>query len=191
MAEKPTRGRRSKVHLLPDDIKQQLDAMLRDGRLQQQEILDVINQSIGKAGLPTDAKLSRTGLNRYSTRMEEVGSRIRQAREVSQQWVATLGTEANGSVSSILVEMIRTLAYETTINSLHSGILMEPKLIKELAVGVERLEKAASENQKRTADIRKQVLEEQRAKLVALGKTGEVDPVVLEKVILAAYGIST
>jgi hypothetical protein len=156
MAEKPTRGRRSKVHLLPDEIKQQLDAMLRDGRLQQQEILDVINQTIGKAGLPTDAKLSRTGLNRYSTRMEAVGNRIRQAREVSQQWIARLGTEPEGDVSRILVEMIRTLAFELTMNASEGDDPIEPRMIKDLAIGVERLEKAASESQKREQEIRKQ-----------------------------------
>lgn len=160
MGEKPSRGRLSKVNLLPGDIKEQLDAMLRDGRLQQQEILDVINHAIAKAGLPTEAKLSRTGLNRYSMRMEAVGSRIRQAREVSQQWIAKMGTAPEGEVSRILVETIRTLAFETVLSASEGSEPIEPKFIKDLAIGIEKLEKAASESHKREMEIRKRAAEQ-------------------------------
>lgn len=159
----PTRGRRSKIDLLPGDIKDQLNTMLRDGRLQQQEILDLVNSAIDAAGLPDDAKLSRTGLNRYSTRMEAVGNRIRQAREISQQWIATLGNAPEGEVSRILLETVRTLAFETALKASEDEQPMHPKLIKELAIGIEKLEKAASESQKRELEIRKRVAEEAAA----------------------------
>ncbi len=40
MTEKITRGRRSKIDLLPEDIRKELDAKLRDGRVTQQDVLD-------------------------------------------------------------------------------------------------------------------------------------------------------
>lgn len=75
---KRTRGRRSKVDLLPEDIKDALNEMLRDGRLLQKDILDIVNQKIEEAGLEDEAQLSRSGLNRFASRMEEIGSKIRQ-----------------------------------------------------------------------------------------------------------------
>ncbi len=41
MTEKPTRGRRSKIDLLPEDVKKRLDALLRDSRNSQQDVLDM------------------------------------------------------------------------------------------------------------------------------------------------------
>lgn len=152
-----TRGRPSKVDLLPDEIRSALHAMLRDKRHTQADIRTAVNELIDEHGLPDDLKLSRSGLNRYASSMETVGSRIREAREVSKQWIAKLGTEPEGDVSRVLVEMVRTLAFDSVIKMSESGKPLEPKFIKELAIGVERLEKAASESQKRELEIRKQI----------------------------------
>lgn len=155
--KRTTRGRASKVDLLPDEIRSALHAMLRDKRHTQTDIRAAVNQLIDDYGLPGDLKLSRSGLNRYASTMETVGSRIREAREVSKQWVAKLGTEPEGDVSRVLVEMVRTLAFDSVIKMSESNTPLEPKFIKELAIGVERLEKAASESQKRELEIRKQI----------------------------------
>ncbi len=187
--KKKGRGHRSKVDLLPEELKKHLDEMLRDGRLQQSEILEIINQKIDDAGLPEDDKLSRSGLNRYSVKMEAAGSRIREAREVSKQWVAELGTAPEGEVSKILIEMVRTMAFDTVLKASEGDDPVHPKFIKELAIGVEKLEKAASESTKREREIREQVLAEQKEKLDELKQDGELDQDVLNKVIKAAYGL--
>ncbi len=187
--KKKGRGHRSKVDLLPSELKKLLDEMLRDGRLQQSEILEIINQKIDDAGLPEDDKLSRSGLNRYSVKMEAAGSRIREAREVSKQWVAELGTAPEGEVSKILIEMVRTMAFDTVLKASEGDDPVHPKFIKELAIGVEKLEKAASESTKREREIREQVLAEQKEKLDELKQDGELDQDVLNKVIKAAYGL--
>lgn len=43
---KPKRSRRSKVQLLPEDLKQQLDQMLRDGRLQQKRFWQLLTRRL-------------------------------------------------------------------------------------------------------------------------------------------------
>ena len=84
MNDKITRGRRSKIDLLPEEIRRELDAKLRDGRLTQQEVLDYINDLIEQSQLPPDEKeqlkISRSGLNRYSTQMETIGKDLRELR---------------------------------------------------------------------------------------------------------------
>ncbi len=75
MSEKNTRGRASKVDLLPPNIKTQLAMMLRDKQYSQSQILEEINDLIRDCGLPDEMLLSKTGLNRYASRMERLGQK--------------------------------------------------------------------------------------------------------------------
>lgn len=157
---KTTRGRRSKVDLLPEDIKRELNAMLRDGRLQQQEILDLVNAQIEEAGLDEQAKISRSGLNRYASRMEEVGARIRQAREVAEVWTAKLGEAPSTEVGKLLQEVVRTMAFETGMSMSESGEPVPPKAISQLALAIQRVEQASLLGHKREKEIRQAFAEE-------------------------------
>ena len=157
--EKRTRGRRSKVDLLPSEIKEQLNAMLRDGRLEQTEVLEIVNQKIDKAGLK-EAKLSRSGLNRYAARMEQIGSRIREMREISEVWVSKLGNEPTSDVGKLLQEAVRTLASETSFSLMESGEPVEPKALNQLAMVAQRIEAAAMTSHKREKEIRMAYAEE-------------------------------
>lgn len=152
-----TRGRRSHIQQLPAEVKTELDALLRDGRMTQQDILREVNALVAAHGAPP---ISRSGLNRYATRMEQVGARIREAREVAEVWVAKLGTEPTGEVSQILLETVKTIAFDSVMKFSESEEPMPPKLIKELAIGIERLEKATELNQKRELELRKQIASE-------------------------------
>lgn len=157
---KKTRGKPSKVDLLPGQIKSRLDKLLRDKKFTQADILEQVNQAIDASGLSDDLKLSRSGLNRYATSMETVGQRIREARAISDQWISKLGTEPTGEVSQLLIEMVRTLAFDQVLKMSDSGETVEPKMLKDLSHAIERLEKAAVESTKREIEIRKRIAEE-------------------------------
>lgn len=160
MSDKQTRGRRSKIDLLPEEIKDQLNTMLRDGRLQQQEILDIVNDQIEQAGLGEDAKLSKSGVNRYATRMEQVGAKIRQAREVAEVWTAKLGDAPTSEVGKLLQEVVRTMAFDTTTALSESGEPVPPKALSQLALAIQRVEQAAMASHKREKEIRQTFAEE-------------------------------
>jgi hypothetical protein len=160
MTDKRTRGKPSKIDQLPEDIKAELVELLRDTSVTQSHVLRQVNKLIEAAGLPDDEKISRSGLNRYATRMTTVGGRIQEAREVSKMWVDQLGSKPTGEVSMVLIEMVRTLAFDQVLSLSESGEPVPPKFIKELAIGVEKLEKAASESTKREKEIRKAMAEE-------------------------------
>jgi len=155
-----TRGKPSKVHQLPETIKAKLDELLRDGKLTQSAILEKVNALIEDAGLNNSDKLSKSGINRYSTTMQTVGQRIAEARAVSEQWVAKLGDKPSGDVSKILIEMVRTLAFDSVLDASNSAEPVHPKFIKDLAIGIEKLEKAATESTKREQEIRKAFAQE-------------------------------
>ena len=158
--QRPTRGRPSKIDLLPDSIRDQLHQMLREKRHTQEEIREAINELIDGHDLPEDMQLSRTGLNRYASRMEEVGSKIRASREMAEIWAAKLGSAPTSDVGKLLLEFVKTLAFETSISLAETGKTVEPKALGQLALVAQRLEAAAMTSHKREQEIRKAFAEE-------------------------------
>tara|TARA_R110002126_G_scaffold220423_6_gene365807 strand:- start:2445 stop:3026 length:582 start_codon:yes stop_codon:yes gene_type:complete len=147
-----TRGRRSKVDLLPDPIRKKLDSGLRDGSISQTELLEEINALIASAGLPEDNQLSRAGLNRYSTKMEAVGKSLREMREITQVWTAELGDKPTGEVTKLILEMARSQLFKALLNE--DGEAADVGMIKDAMLAVQRLESAAMASHKREKEIR-------------------------------------
>lgn len=156
MADKTTRGRASKVDLLPPNIKTQLAMMLRDKQYSQAEILAEINDLIRDCGLPEDMQLSKTGLNRYASRMENIGAKIRQAREVAEVWTKQFGEMPQSDIGKTALELVKYLSFEMSSKFAEKG-KAEPKELAMLAVTIQRLEQAASLSYERERKIRKEV----------------------------------
>ncbi|HBC0987579.1 TPA: DUF3486 family protein [Escherichia coli] len=152
--EQRTRGRSSKIDLLPEPVREQLHAMLRDKRHTQEEIREAINELIDSHGLPADMQLSRTGLNRYASRMEAVGAKIRASREMAEVWAAKLGSAPTSDVGKLLMEFVKTLAFETSMSMAEEDEPVTPKALGQLALVAQRLEAAAMASHKREKEIR-------------------------------------
>lgn len=161
--EKPTRGRASKVDLLPDNIRDQLHQMLREKRHTQEEIRAAINELIDSHNLPEDMQLSRTGLNRYASRMEAIGSKIRQSREMAEIWAAKLGSAPTSDVGKLLMEFVKTLAFETSMSLSEEDGPVAPKALGQLALVAQRIESAQMVSHKREKEIRQAFAEEAAA----------------------------
>ncbi|AWW56542.1 DUF3486 family protein [Pasteurella multocida] len=157
MTEKTTRGRASKVDLLPPNIKTQLAMMLRDKQFSQAEILEEINDLIRDCGLPDTALLSKTGLNRYASRMEKMGAKIRQAREMAEVWTRQFGEMPQTDIGKTLIEFVKQIAFDTTMKLGEDENGVDPKVLAQLTVAVQRLEQAESLSYKREQAIRKEV----------------------------------
>lgn len=159
MTDKTTRGRASKVDLLPAEIKSQLAAMLRDKQFSQAQILAEINELIDECGLDESFKLSRTGLNRYASRMEKVGAKIRQAREAAEMWTKQFGEMPQSDIGKSALEMVKFLSFEMSSKFAEQG-MAEPKELAMLAQTIQRLEQAASLSYERERKIRKEVAQQ-------------------------------
>ncbi len=89
--QRPTRGRLSKVDLLPDSIREQLHQMLREKRHTQEEIREAINALIDEHNLPEEMQLSRTGLIAMPAVWKKSGPKsappARWPRSGRQSWV--------------------------------------------------------------------------------------------------------
>ncbi|HII3824541.1 DUF3486 family protein [Pasteurella multocida] len=159
MIEKNTRGRASKVDLLPPNIKTQLAMMLRDKQYSQAEILAEINDLIRDCGLPEEMQLSKTGLNRYASRMEKMGAKIRQSREIAEIWTKQFSEAPQSDIGKMLMEIVKNIAFETSLGMSEDGTA-DPKSIALLSSAVQRLEQAESLSFKREQAIRKEVAQQ-------------------------------
>ena len=163
--ERQTRGRPSKVDLLPENIRTQLHEMLRQKSITQQEILDSINALIGEEGLPEDLKLSRSGLNRYATQVEQVGASLRQMREATAALTAQLGDKPTGEVTKLILEMGRGQLFklfmaQTKAQAADPDAQVDVGMLKEAMLAAQRLESTAMQSHKREKEIRQAFAEE-------------------------------
>lgn len=168
-------NRKSKVELLPEDIRTTLNIFIRSGNMTQKDILEAVNQMIDEAGLPDDAKLSRTGFNRYAKRMEDLGQRLRQSREVAEVWVSKLGEAPTSDVGKLLQEFVRTMAFDTSMKMMEQsegeeGEVISPKALGQLALVVQRIETASMTSMKREKEIRAAYAAEAAEKTEAVAK---------------------
>lgn len=159
MSEK-TRGRASKVDLLPPEIKSTLTMMLRDKQFSQSRILEEINDIVRDAGLDDKYRLSRSGLNRYSKKMETMSARIREGREMAEIWTRQFGEAPKSDIGKMLLEFIKQMAFETTMNIGEDGKGADPAILNQLALVAQRVEQAEMLSYKREQAIRKEVAQQ-------------------------------
>lgn len=160
--KKPTRGKMGRIPQLPPKIKSELDQMLRDG-FSQAEILRRLKTPLEQIG---EKPLSAAGLNRYATKVEGVGVRMRQAREVAEAWTAKFG-ESESNLSSHIIEMLRVLIFEHTLQAAETrdadsgegaeGAPVSQEVIAGLALAAQRIERAAEMGAKRDRELRQEL----------------------------------
>lgn len=158
---KPTRGRASKVDLLPEDVKKTLHVMLRDKAIPQAQILEEINALIDDAGLPEDMRLSRSGLNRYATSVEQVGQNLRQMREMTQALTSQLGDKPMGETTKLILEMARSQLFKALMRQIEDPEAeVDIDMLKNAMLAAQRLESTAMSSHKREKEIRAAFAEE-------------------------------
>lgn len=187
MTDNAKRGRASKVDLLPPNIKTQLAMMLRDKQYSQTQILAEINDLIRDCGLDESLCLSKTGLNRYASRMEKMASKIRNARQVAEIWTKQLGEAPQSDIGKLLMEMVKNIAFETSIGMSEAGA--EPKELALLASAIQRLEQAENLSYERERKIRKEVLEQAAKAVEETGKQAGISLEDVSKMMKAVYGL--
>ncbi len=188
--KRPTRGHMSRIQQLPPDLKARLDELLRAG-VTQAEILRVTAPLLEARG---ERPLSPAGLNRYATRMEAVGRRIREVREVAAVWTAKLGDAPTSNVGAYTLEMLRTLVHDLTLKATEDDDLNIEQL-REIALTLQRIERASKLNADRERALRRELAELAAAKAVEAAKAEaeksghELLPEALRAIREQVYGI--
>lgn len=179
-------GRKSSVSRLDPEARKFLEKLIRDDRHTLDELLDVM-----RAKYPA-ADISRSGIHRYRVGFDEMLGRMREIETASAALVDELGEGVGDKAGALLAQAVTTLATNAALNA-HGNDKVSIKEVSELARAARAAMQARTMSLKEREAIeehaRRRLVEEQRAKLDELGKSGEVDTAVLEKVIKAAYGI--
>lgn len=176
----------SSIDLLPGDVREKLQELLRDPRVTQLEATRRINEILEAEG--REERVSKSGVNRYHLKMEEVGAKIRQGREIAEMWIGKFGAAPQGQLGLLITEMLRTLAYDLSLK-LQDADINDPETlgatidqVKALALGVQRLEQSATLNVKRETEIRKQALAEAAEKAGAAARQAGVSSETIQRI---------
>lgn len=153
------RHQQSSIDRLPEDIREQLFALLRDPRVTQLDATAKINEILEAEGHPE--RVSKSAINRFAVSMEKVGAKLRESREIAKLWIGELGSEPAGEVGKLVNEMVRTLAFRAAMKASEADEDIDLKELKNLAIAVHRLEQAAAKN----ADVEKKIRERERERL--------------------------
>lgn len=162
-------SRKSSIATLPTAIRTELDRLLKDDRFTLEQVVAHL-KGLG-------AQVSRSAVGRYHKRFEESGKKIREAREVAAVWAERLGSEPQGDIGKVVMEMLRTLAFDATMQLGEGGdgdaeVQLSGKEIGALALAMQRLEAAGTLSLKREQALRRAAAEE---------AASAVDAVVAEK----------
>jgi hypothetical protein len=178
---------RSSIAKLDPKIRAELDRILKDGRHTIDEIVAQLR--------PLGAEVSRSAVGRYHKRFEELGKRMRESREVAQVWADKLGNAPQGDVGKLVMELLRTLAFDATMELTEPGEdgekpQLNPKAINTLALAMQRLEAAGKWNIQREQAMREALADEVAGKLAsgAGGAPRKLDKETLEFVRTAIRG---
>jgi len=150
-------GQASSIQRLPEDILAKLHELLRDPRVTQLETTERINAILADEGI--DERLSKSAVNRYAVKMEKVGEKIRQQREIAKMWIGKLGAAPQGELGNLLNESLRGMIFEfqmklSDMEIDEESMPMFSKFMKDMALTIQRLEAASTMNVKLEGEIR-------------------------------------
>lgn len=143
----------SSIKTLAPDILEQLEALLLDPRVTQLDATRRINAILAEQD---EAPISKSAVNRYALSFKDVMAKKLESNEVVKSWIGQVGVIPDGDFGRAIVEILRTLSFDMSLAAHQQGIGDLPgsvKMLKDLSFAVEKLEKAASENEKRDAQI--------------------------------------
>jgi len=172
---------RSSIAKLDPRIREAVDKAIREGE-EIDDIVQVITDMGGQA--------SRSAVGRYAKSARDQMRIHREAREMAKIWVAKLGDEPDGDVARLLIEMLRTVSFQT-LASMGEGdapanvedIMLLAKSLKDLASA----DKLALDRELR---IRKEVVAEAAKAAAKTGKARGLTADVVADIKASILGVS-
>lgn len=169
------RGRLSSIDLLPEQADEAIAWVvdqLRERKLPQTVIFAEFNERLADAGVPG---ISKSSFSRYAVRKAIQFRKHDEARKMSAELVAQLGTEGADEVTIMVAEMLKLAMFQ----KLEGGELSE-KAIQQLSNALSQATKA----QKDSADSRRKKEEdaERRKKAAEVAAKAGVSPKTLAEI---------
>lgn len=157
--------RQSSIRRLPPDIRDQIGALLDQGRS-----LDEIRAHLSALG----ADVSRSALGRYRQHIDKVSERIRRSREVAEVLVRNLGDAPESKTARLNIELLHGCVHDLAMQAPVPGeepdsqsVSLEPMGAMLLAKAVDHLARAAKSDAELVTRIRAQARKEVEAEMAA------------------------
>jgi hypothetical protein len=146
---------RSKILLLPPEIKAELDRRLIAGSFSNyEEQTNWLNGQLREAGL--EITISRAAIHRYGQGFEDKCEAIKIATEQAKAIVGVVGDD-QGSMDEALIRLIQQLSFDILVKS-KDGDLGD--ILPKMGVMVAKLSKASVDIKKYAVNVRKETLNE-------------------------------
>ena len=195
-------SRISSIDRLPSEVREALHGWLRDPAVTQAEAADRANAMLDElAARRPRAKragpVSESAVNRYDRRMRKAAERTRQSRLVADAWVARYGSEPDGPVDHIAVEMLRMVAFDlaSRLQDFERDLESLPDAAEtaaKISLMVERLERSGEIALRCDREIKRRAAEEAAAKTgdkTRDAKRPPLDSERLREVMREIYGV--
>ena len=154
----------SSIDRLPSAVRDALNDWIRDPAISQVEATRRTNELLAAAGAEEE-RISKSAVNRYAVRMREVGKDLQQSREVAEVMIGKLGSAPGGQIGHLVVEIVRTIAFDVTL-ALKRQVIDDESLpsvlaaLRSLSLTAQRLERSSEISERRARQIRRDAAEE-------------------------------
>lgn len=166
-------GRKSTIDKLPPEVRTHIEKRLRENRL----TLDELFADVREAFPDLSTAPSRSALGRYRLGFEEVMQNQRAMSTAASALVAELGEDFDDKSGALLAQAVTTLATRAAFDQLGNESA-EIGDVLDLARAAKAAQESRSLNLKERKAVaqlaREKLLEEQKAKLDAMGNKGGV-----------------
>ena len=167
-------GRKSSIDKLPAGVRSHIEKRLRENRLTLDELFADIREAFPDLA---DEAPSRSALGRYRMGFEEVMQSQRAMSTAASALVAELGEDFDDKSGALLAQAVTTLATRAAFDQLGNN-KAEIGDVLDLARAAKAAQESRSLNLKERQAVakmaREKLLEEQKAKLDAMGNKGGV-----------------
>ena len=166
-------GRKSSIDRLAPEVRAHIEKRLRENRL----TLDELFSDIREAFPALSEAPSRSALGRYRMGFEEIMQTQRAMSTAASALVAELGEDFDDKSGALLTQAVTTLATKATFSQLNQDELDIGDVL-DLARAAKAAQESRSLNLRERQAVakmaREKLLEEQKAKLDAMGNKGGV-----------------
>lgn len=166
-------GRKSTIDQRSEAFRKHVFRALRENRL----TLDELRVEL-EGEFPDEPTPSRSALGRHRASVEEMISHEREMAAAAEALVGELGEDFDAKSGALLAQAVTTLTSRYAMGKLQSGDEMDIGDVLDLARAAKTAQEARSLNLKERREVermaREKLLEEQKAKLEAMGSKGGV-----------------
>jgi hypothetical protein len=162
-------GRHSKVDKLPAVAREALIQWLSDPAWTRQDATEALHALLDELGHDGE-RPAVDSVNRYAQRYEAQLQRMRERTEVANAWIGQFGRVPEGKLGQMVIQLVHGLSWELGLK-LSEGtpdvgsedMPAAVRMLRDLAVTIERTERASSISAEREAEIRTQAAAEAQA----------------------------